>query len=174
MVGGDIDIEGGFLRAEAGRVELGSVTGNNTVSLTSTDVGFVLDYAGIDNFGDISLSQAAYIDTSGDKGGDVQIHGRQITLTQGSQVLLDSLGEGKVGDLTVKASELVKVEGTKLVEDEDGDFQSPSGFFGDVTDTGDGGTIYIETQRLIVENGANISTSTFWEGKGGNLTIKGS
>ena len=174
LVGGDIDIEGGLLKAEAGRVELGSVAGNNTVSLTSTDAGFVLGYAGIENFGDISLSQAAYIDTSGDKGGDIQIHGRQITLTQGSQVLLDSLGAGKVGDLSVKASELVKVEGTKLVEDEDGDFQSPSGFFGDVTDTGNGGTISIETKRLIVENGGNISTSTFWEGKGGNLTVKAS
>jgi filamentous hemagglutinin family protein len=174
LVGGDVDIEGGFLRAEAGRVELGSVTGNNTVSLTSTDAGFVLDYAGIENFGDISLSQAAYVDTSGKKGGDVQIQARQITLTEGSQIYLNSFDEGKVGDLTVKASELVKLEGTGTSEDEFGEFQFPSGFFGDVTDKGDGGTISIETKRLIVENGGGISTSTFGEGKGGNLNIKAS
>ena len=45
-------------------------------------------------------------------------------------------------------------------------FQFPSGFFGDVDDTGNGGTISIETKRLIVENGGSISASTFWTRKG--------
>lgn len=174
LVGGDIDIEGGSLDAEAGRIELGSVAGNNTVSLTSSDAGFVLGYAGIENFGDISLSQAAKVDSRGDKGGDIQIQGRQITLTEGSRVLLDSFGEGKVGNLNVKASELVRLEGTRIEEDELGEFQASGGFFGDVNDIGDGGTISIETKRLIVKDGATVSTSTFWEGKGGNLIIKAS
>ncbi|KST65679.1 beta strand repeat-containing protein [Mastigocoleus testarum] len=174
LLGGDIQIEGGSLNAEAGRIELGSVTGNNTVNLTLGDEGFLLGYTGVNNFADISLSQAAEVDTRGDKGGDVQIQGREITLTEGSQVLLDSFGEGKVGDLTVKATESVKLEGTGIGEDEEGEFQFPSGFFGDVTDIGDGGIISIETKRLIVKNGGSISTSTFWEGKGGNLTIKAS
>jgi len=170
LVGGDVNIEGGFLRAEAGRIELGSVAENNTVSLTSTDEGFVIGYAGIENFGDISLSQAAYVDTSGDKGGDVQIQGRQIALTEGSQVYLNSFGQEQVGDLTVKASELVKLDGTVIIDSS----QYPSGFFAEVNDAGDGGTISIETKRLIVENGAAISASTFWEGKGGDLVIKAS
>ena len=174
LIGGEIDIEGGSLNAEAGRIELGSVAGNNTVSLTSTDEEIVLGYAGIENFGDMTLSEAAKVDSRGDKGGDIQIYGRQITLTEGSRVLLDSFGEGKVGNLTVKASELVRLAGTRIEEDEFGVFQASGGFFGDVVDTGDGGTISIETKRLIVENGAAISASSFWEGKGGNLVIKAS
>ncbi|WP_414621475.1 filamentous hemagglutinin N-terminal domain-containing protein [Calothrix sp. CCY 0018] len=170
LVGGDVNIEGGFLRAETGRIELGSIEGNNTVSLTSKDEGIVLGYAGIENFRDISLSQAAYVDTSGGKGGDVQIQGRQITLIEGSQVYLNSFGEAKVGDLTVKASELVKLDGTATIDG----FQFPSGFFAEVNDTGNGGTISIATKRLIVENGGSISTSTFGEGKGGNLIVKAS
>ena len=169
LVGGDVNIEGGFLRAQAGRIELGSVAGDNTVNLTSTNEGIFLGYAGIEDFGDISLSQAAYVDTSGDKGGDVQIQGRQITLTEGSQVSLNSVGDGKVGDLTVKASELVRIDGTATIG-----FQFPSGFFGNVIGTGNGGTISIETERLIVENGGNVSVSTFGPGKGGNLTVKAS
>ncbi|MDY6896485.1 MAG: filamentous hemagglutinin N-terminal domain-containing protein, partial [Cyanobacteriota bacterium] len=169
LVGGGVNIEGGFLRAEAGRIELGSVAGNNTVSLNSTDEGIFLNYAGVENFGDINLSLAAYVDTSGDKGGDTQIQGRQIILTEGSQVSLNSVGSGKVGDLTVKASELVKIDGTATIG-----FQFPSGFFGNVIGTGDGGTISIETQRLIVENGGSVSTSTYGQGKGGNLIIKAS
>ncbi|MEM1395071.1 MAG: filamentous hemagglutinin N-terminal domain-containing protein, partial [Cyanobacteria bacterium P01_H01_bin.150] len=172
LVGGDIDIEGGSLNAEAGRIELGSVAGNSTVSLTSTDEEIVLGYAGVENFGDISLSQAAEVDSRGDKGGDIQIQGRQIILTEGSEAFSDSLGEGKVGDLIVKASELIKLEGT--FEDEEGESQFPSGLFADVNDTGDGGTILIETKRLIVENGGNISSSTFGQGKGGDLIVKAS
>lgn len=174
LVGGDIHIEGGSLNAEAGRIELGSVTGNNTVNLILKDEEIVLSYAGVENFGDISLSQAAEVDSRGDKGGDIQIQGRQIILTEGSEAFSDSWGEGKVGDLIVKASELVKLEGTGIFEDEEGTSQFPSGFFADVTDTGDGGTISIETKRLIVENGGNISASTFGEGKGGNLIVKAS
>ena len=170
LVGGDVNIEGGFLRAQAGRIELGSVAGDNTVNLTSTNEGIFLGYAGIEDFGDISLSQAAYVDTSGDKGGDVQIQGRQITLTEGSQVYSNSFGQGKVGDLTVKASELVKLDGTATIDG----FQFPSGFFAEVNDTGNGGIISIETERLIVENGGSISTSNFGQGKGGNLIIKAS
>ena len=117
LVGGDVNIEGGFLRAEAGRIELGSVEGDNTVGLTSTDEGIFLDYKGIENFRDISLSQAAFVNTFGDTGGDVHIQGREIILTEGSQVFLNSVGEGKVGDLTVKASELVKLDGTAIFGD---------------------------------------------------------
>ena len=171
LVGGDVNIEGGFLRAQAGRIELGSVAGDNTVNLTSTNnEGIFLGYAGIENFADINLSQAAFVDTSGGKGGDVQIQGRQITLTEGSQVYSNSFGQGKVGDLTVKASELVKLDGTATIDG----FQFPSGFFAEVNDTGNGGTISIETKRLILENGGSISTSNFGQGKGGNLIIKAS
>jgi len=170
LVGGDVNIEGGFLRAQAGRIELGSVAGDNTVSLTATDEGIFLGYTGIENFRDINLSQAALVDTSGDTGGDVQIQGRQITLTEGSQVFLDSFGQGKVGDLTVKAAELVKLDGTETIDG----FQFPSGFLARVNGTGNGGTISIETERLILENGGSVSVSTFGQGKGGNLIVKAS
>ena len=119
LVGGDINIEGGSLNAEAGRIELGSVAGNNTVNLTLSDEEIVLGYAGVENFGDIILSQAAEVDSRGDKGGDIQIQGREIIFTEGSEAFSDSWGEGKVGDLTVKASELVKLEGTGIFEDEE-------------------------------------------------------
>ena len=174
LIGGDVDIEGGSLKAEAGRIELGSVAGNNTVSLNSTDEGIVLGYAGIENFGDINLSQTFQVDSSGDKGGDIQIQGKQITLTEGTRVFLDSFGEGKVGNLTIKASELVKLEGTVTDEDEEGQFESSSALFADVFDTGDGGTTLIETKRLIVKDGGNISTSSYGEGKGGNLIVRAS
>jgi large exoprotein involved in heme utilization and adhesion len=111
LVGGSITLEGGFLTAESGRIELGSVAGSGSVSLTPTDQGWVLGYNSIQNFQDISLSQEALVDTSGDTGGDIQIQGRRVTLTEGSQVVSVALTEGQAGDLRVSASELLELGG---------------------------------------------------------------
>ena len=50
IVGGDIALSGGTLKTAGGRIELGSVTGPNLVSLTPTDKGWSLGYEGVQNF----------------------------------------------------------------------------------------------------------------------------
>ena len=40
--------------------------------------------------------------------------------------------------------------------------------------SGDGGNLTIETQRLIIKDGAQVKASTFGEGSAGNLNIKAS
>jgi filamentous hemagglutinin family protein len=47
LVGGDIELKGGYLTAPEGRIELGSVAGNNLVKLNPTDKGWELGYEGI-------------------------------------------------------------------------------------------------------------------------------
>ena len=170
LVGGPITLEGGFLTAESGRIELGSVAGSGSVSLTPTDQGWVLGYNSIQNFQDISLSQEALVDTSGDTGGDIQIQGRRVTLTEGSQVVSVALTEGQAGDLRVSASELLELEGTSA----DGGF--PTGLFNEVEQeaTGEGGTLTIETGQLIIKDGAQVSTTTWGTGRGVDLIVKAS
>ena len=75
LVGGNLSLEGVFLTAAEGKIELGSVAGKNIVSLTPNNRGWVLDYEGVENFRDISLSQAAFVGAGGDRGGNVQIQG---------------------------------------------------------------------------------------------------
>ena len=53
LIGGDIDINGGTLTAEQGRIELGSVR-NGQVNLSATTSSFVFDYQGSQNFGNIA------------------------------------------------------------------------------------------------------------------------
>ena len=170
LVGGVIRLEGGVLTAEGGRIELGSVAGNNVVNLSSTNRDFALDYEGVQNFQDINLSQGAFVDTRGDRGGDIQVQGRRVTLTEGSQIVSVSLAEGQAGDLIVKASELVKLEG--VVEFEGEEF--PSALLAEVEGeaTGKGTALSIETERLIVKDGAQISTTTFGAGQGADLRIR--
>ncbi len=169
LIGGQISLTGGRLRAPGGRIELGSVAANNLVSLTSTNQNWVLGYEGIQNFQDISLSQGAFVTTTGNRGGDIQIQGKRVTLSEGSQVSSVSQTEGQAANLTVRASEVVELAGT------DSEL-SPSGLFNEVEQeaTGEGGTLTIETGRLLVRDGAQVSSTTYGAGRGVDLIVRAS
>lgn len=79
LVGGDVTLEGGNLITEGGRIEVGSVSAPGLVSLTPTDKGWTLGYEGVQNFGDIQLSQQAAVDASGESGGNIQLRSRRVT-----------------------------------------------------------------------------------------------
>ena len=78
LVGGNVILTGANLIAEEGRIELGSVGSNSTVSLDRTESGFILDYEGVQNFQDIQLGDRASVDASGKGGGDIQVQGRRV------------------------------------------------------------------------------------------------
>ncbi len=175
LVGGNVVLEGGNLTAAGteiepgGRIELGSVAGNNLVSLMPTNQGWELGYEGVQNFQDIQLSQLTIVDASG-AGGTIQVQGRRVTLTDGSQIFNATLGAEPAGDLNVITSKSVELIGT----DRTGEF--PSGLFSDVNErvTGSGGNLSIATRRLIVRGGGIASAGTLGDGRGGNLTVNAS
>nr|WP_199312724.1 filamentous hemagglutinin N-terminal domain-containing protein [Microcoleus sp. FACHB-672] len=170
LLGGNLALEGGNLTAEGGRIELGSVAAETLVTLTPTNQGMALSYPGINNFQDISLSRAASVDASGAGGGNVFVAGRRVTLSDGSAILALTEGAEPSGTLSVRASEVVEVIGTST------DGQYPSSLLAEIQPqaTGEGGNLTIETARLRVSNGAQVSTATFSSGKAGNLTVKAS
>ena len=159
FVGGDIQLEGGILTAPQGRIELGSVAGNSQGSLTQIDKGYALTYENVPNFQDIALSQGALIDVRGEGGGDIQVQGRRITLTDGSIIEASTEGSEPGGVVSIQASESVEVFG--------------GGIFADVDPgaTAIGGSLIINTQNLLVQDGASISVSTFGNGDAGDLMI---
>ncbi len=160
FVGGDIQIEGGILTAPQGRIELGSVEGNNFVSLTPIDKGYATSYEGVQNFRDIALSQGAFVDVQGEGGGDIQVQGQRVTLTEGSVIEASTQGSESGGISTIRASESVEVVDSSI--------------FADVNSgaTGQGGNIIINTQNLLVQDGGRISTSTFGNGNAGNMSVQ--
>ena len=170
LVGGEVALQGGSLFAPDGRIELGSVAGNDQVGLTPTDTGYALNYEGIRNFQDIRLTQAAFVFTDGAAGGSIQVQGRNVTLTNGSQISASPLGAGKGGGLSVNASESVQVIGRSA----DGRF--PSGLFTEAlrNATGEAGELKITTSQLSIRDGAVVSANNFGSGEGGNLTVNAS
>jgi filamentous hemagglutinin family protein len=160
LVGGDVRLEGGILTAPSGRIELGSVAGNSLIGIRSESEGFALNYNNVQNFQDIRLSSLAAINTSGERGGEIQIQGRQVNLTGDSAITSSTLGSGIGGDIFIVASDSITIE-------------QQSGLFAEVRPnaTGQGGTITVETQRLTLTNGAQISLTTSGFGQAGNLAI---
>jgi len=156
LVGGEVALEGGFLTTPGGKIELGSVAGNSLVRLSQINERWVLGYEGIQNFQDITLSQAAFAGSSDFKGADIQIQGKRVTIAEGSNVSSVANTEGQSGNIKIRGSELVEL----AFSDAD---PFLTGLFNEVTGeaTGEGRTLTIETKRLIVQGGAQVTTSTY-------------
>ena len=104
-------LEGGTMKASQGRIELGSVGDNSLVNLTPIDRGWALNYDGVQNFRDISLSQGAIVDTSGNSGGDIQVQARRLTMTDGSVIYYANEGSQAGGNIDITTSESVELVG---------------------------------------------------------------
>jgi filamentous hemagglutinin family protein len=162
LVGGDVLLEGGRLTAAGGRIELGSVARVGQVSLTQTGNRFVLGYDEIHDFGNISLSNGAFVDASGEGGGNVQILGARLEMTQSSKIWANTLGAENGKEVLVRTTEVVLSESSLLSANVTS------------TGTGSGGDLTIDTGRLLVRDGARISAGTFGKGNGGRLQITAS
>jgi|GEM_PF-51900 len=165
LVGGNVFLEGGNLTANGGRIELGSVSG--LVTITPINQGWEFEYKGSDNFGEIKLSGEAKVNSSGESGGSIQVQGSQIILTDGSQIRANTLGGKPGGSLQVTASEFVEITGMATNGQR-------SGLFAETQGIGNAGNLNINTGKLIIRDGAQISSSTNGDGRGGNITIRAS
>jgi filamentous hemagglutinin family protein len=182
LAGGDIAIEGGTLTAPAGRIELASVAngsllmtvGSGQIALSNQDLAT--------EFGDIQLSGQASVDASGERGGDIQVLGRRVTVAGGSRIASFTLGSQPGGNVSVSASESVEVIGTG--EDfslavlllkfairplQPSDF--PNGLLTGTFGTGAAGDVTIKTGSLSVRNGTLVTSLTAGSGAGGNLAV---
>lgn len=94
LIGGNVSLVGGWLTAPQGRIELGSVGSNGEVSIAP---GLVFGYQGVQNFGDIQLSQQAGVVTNG---GDIQVQGKRLFVSDRSIISTSTLGSLPGGNLS--------------------------------------------------------------------------
>lgn len=158
--------EGGGLTAPGGRIELGSVAAGSLVEITPTNPGWELGYQNVQQFQDIRLNRAARVEVNAN-GGSIQVQGRRITLTDGSQIVTLTQRSQAGKNLTIRAGELVEVIGF------DQSTGRPSRIANETTpgSTGDAGNLTIATQNLRVVAGGVISSGTSGAGNGGDLTV---
>ena len=146
LIGAGLNLEGANLIAPNGRIELGSLGAGERVVLIPTQDGFTVDYATVNNFEDISLSQSAALDVSGDGAGNVQLQGKQIVLEESSAIVANTLGSQNGGEIKISASERLSLIGDAVAEN------FPTGIYHQVETnaTGQGASVEIKTDSLIL------------------------
>ncbi|BAY94806.1 MULTISPECIES: two-partner secretion domain-containing protein [unclassified Tolypothrix] len=98
-------------------------------------------------------------------GGNLFIDTKSLLVAGGAQISSGTFGSGNAGTLKVKAQE-VELTGDSRVA-------GPSGLFTPVAPgaTGNGGNLVIETDNLLINNGAQAFSNTFGFGNAGNIQI---
>lgn len=166
LVGNNLTFDQSTITATDGRVELGSVAANNIVGLSANTTGFSLDFNTVAQFQDINFSNVAKVDTSGNQGGAIALHGQKITLSGSSTITSHTLGTSSGQGILVKASESLELIGRSSLSN------TAIATHSQPTARGRGGDITIETPLLSVLNGAQINTRTNGIGDSGNITVK--
>ncbi|BAU08704.1 two-partner secretion domain-containing protein [Fischerella sp. NIES-3754] len=170
LVGGDVNLEGGNLLADGGRIEVGSVDSSSFVSITPIDKGWQLGYTNVSGFRDISLTKKASIDSSSDAGaGEIQVQGRNIKLTDGSAIFAFT-GSQPGGTVNVNAADTLEVSGISTND------SVPSTIYTAVSPggSGTGSNLNIQAKRIIASGGAQIGADTYGAGAAGNVMAKAS
>ncbi|MDZ8068194.1 MAG: S-layer family protein [Nostoc sp. DedQUE08] len=104
--------------------------------------------------------------------GDITINTRQLLIQNGAGIITDSEGKGVGGSITVNA-ESVQLVGTAILPQFPNRWY-PSRISSNAYDIGPAGKITINTNQLLIQDGAAISARTSSSGAGGSLTVNAS
>ncbi len=166
LVGSGVTVDGGRLTAAGGRIELGSVGVGSLVGLQNGKA----NYLGVTNFQDLTVTNAARIDTSGEGAGSIQLQGRQVKIEGYSRVQSYTLGNG----LNPEAAIVLRASEKIQVKDSDGDQGVQTRVRADIAANaaGNGAKIILEAPLLEILDGAQVRASNYGKGQGGNITIR--
>ena len=164
FVGGNLSLEGAILSASGGRVELSSID-NGIVSLTPSYKGWSLGYEKVDSFKNTWLSQRTLVDASGFGSGSIQLQAKEIQLSDSSLLLIQNQGLLPGGDLSVNASESIKIQDLGL------SIGVSSGIWSETLGFGKGGNIVVSTPNLTLQSSGQIYTATYGQAPAGNITL---
>ena len=159
LLGGDVGVDGGVLRARGGRIEIGAIAGAGTVGLDLNTPDVSLQFPADVARGNVFFNQGFVVTNAftGD-GGDIAIQAGTIRLTNSTQLQAATFGVGNAGDVLLRATESISLESDSIV-------------FSTLEDgaQGQGGNILVRTPRLEMSGGAQLQTAV----KGGSNGVAG-
>ena len=161
LVGGDVNLSSGIITAAGGRVELGGISAAGTVGLNNDgSLSFPESVARAD----VSLTNGAFVDVSGEEGGNIAINTRNLEI----------LGESEVQGGTFASLGLAGGESGDIVLNATGEIAIDSSTVDNSVEIGNAGNIDITTGNLFLTNGAQLSNSTRGQGDAGNIVVQAS
>ena len=168
LIGGDISSDAGIVSVGDGRVELGGINQPGIVGLSG-------DGNNLNNLkfnfpegivrSDVKLTNEAIVIVPADNDGSIAINARNLEMTEQSFFIIRTINplnsdDSRAGNIQVNATGNTRLNNSFITNL----FQAQT--------SGQGGNVNINTNTLLVENGAVITASTLGRGKGGNLTIE--
>ncbi|MGC9503591.1 filamentous hemagglutinin N-terminal domain-containing protein [Baaleninema sp.] len=171
LIGGDVNLDGGRLTADSGRIELGAVE-RGFVSLRGSPLDesqpWHLDYGGVSEFRDLRLVRQAAAEVSGIGVGSMQVVGRRVTLSDGSLIWLQNQGMQPFEALRVRASESLLLTGSTP------EGSIVSSLVQETLGRGKAGSIEVTAGQIRIEEGAQILNRTLGIGQAGDLDVRAS
>ena len=174
LIGGNIILNGGLLKTQSGRIELGSV-GSGQVDFNFTP-NLQISYDKSQNFQDIQLSQSALIKAKGllqnpldtdnninqnfTDAGSIKIKANNVSLIGDSYIFLENQTSLNSGTMNIDATESLKINHGSIIS---------QSFF-----AGKGADIAIKTKLLNMAKSGRITVSNYSSKSGGNIDIKAS
>jgi large exoprotein involved in heme utilization and adhesion len=159
-------MDGGRLNANGGRVELGGLGEPGSVALGVDGDNFSLIFP--DNVArtSVSLTNSSYVLVTGASGGNIAVNASNLEILGGS-LLSGGIGQGLgtpetvAGDITLNATESIKVAGGSIVQN-----------LVRLGSVGNGGNITIDSGSFSLQDDAFLTASTFGQGNAGNVTVR--
>ncbi|MBW4456309.1 MAG: filamentous hemagglutinin N-terminal domain-containing protein [Nostoc indistinguendum CM1-VF10] len=166
LVGGNVSMDRGRLNANGGRVELGGLTQAGTVGLGVNGDNLSLIFPENVGRASVSLTNQAGIYVTGAGGGNIAVNAGNLEILGGS-ILSAGIGQGLgtpetvAGDIMLNATGEIKVAVKSIVGNQMR--------FGS---QGSGGNITINSGSFSLQDGAQLSASTYGQGNAGNVTVR--
>lgn len=102
------------------------------------------------------------------QGGRIDITAHSLDITNGASVSVKTLSRSSAGSINLTASQ-IRVSGAAPITPADG--SRFSSLTTETTGVGNAGSLTINTGKLLIENGGQVSTGTSGRGRGGPLTV---
>ena len=164
--GGDLTVNSNSIVLEdGGRIASGTLGAGNSGDLTVNAESIEVRGNSPQGIHSGLFSSIASPEATGD-GGNLTVNSDRLILENGGQIGSGTAGASNSGDLSVNAG-TIEVKGVSPL--------SPSTLFSSVTfpsATGDGGDLMVVSDRLILEDGGQITSGTSGIGNSGDLSIE--
>jgi filamentous hemagglutinin family protein len=157
IVAGDIALNGSTITGQGARVNMVSVKSPGEVQLDATDMNSVVDVTQFTAMGEIDVTNAANIDTSGFGGGPVVIRGGSLNLLN-SQISSNTTGPARGGAIDIILLNSVVIDRGVVATDSSGE--------------GNAGNIMLQAGDVRLNNSV-VSTASFGNGNAGDVTVTG-
>ncbi|WP_242038023.1 filamentous hemagglutinin N-terminal domain-containing protein [Tolypothrix sp. FACHB-123] len=162
----------GNLRIETGtlRVQNTSLGGGITANTSGGSVGSIAIQArnAVEVTNGSILTGVQPGSTSQASAGDITIETQRVNLKDGGYISTSTFSSANAGNIFIQADESVEISGVSKTFIDLSSVSSETGFEA----TGNAGNVTIQTPRLSLTQGGNISTNSTSSGNPGNITIR--